>query len=91
MGITFMYTCIDVCTGIPLPQKWTLVGPCYLCTIHRLICVIPILEWYDTNFEDGWGMWEQGSNDDFDWERRQGPTPTLRTGPRVDHTFKYGK
>ena len=50
-----------------------------------------LTEWYDTNFEDDWGMWEQGTKDDFDWERRQGETPTLRTGPNGDHTFKNGR
>ena len=24
-----MYVCIDVYTGIPIPQKWTLLGLCY--------------------------------------------------------------
>ena len=44
----------------------------------------------DTNFEDEWGMWKQGTNDDFDWELRSGGTPTLRTGPDHDHTTGDG-
>lgn len=52
-------------------------------------CVSP--EPDDTNFEDGWGIWEQGTSDDFDWELRTGGTPTLRTGPKKDHTTGDGK
>ena len=50
-----------------------------------------IVEPDDTNFENGWGMWTQGTNDDFDWELRSGGTPTLRTGPDHDHTTGDGK
>eukprot|EP00794_Sanderia_malayensis_P012311 gene12311-13581_t len=45
---------------------------------------------YDTNFEEGWGIWEQGTKDDFDWELGTGGTPTLRTGPKKDHTTGEG-
>jgi len=45
---------------------------------------------YDSNFEDGWGIWQQGSNDDFDWERRSTGSPTMWTGPKRDHTTGTG-
>ncbi|XP_053571676.1 MAM and LDL-receptor class A domain-containing protein 1 [Bombina bombina] len=39
------------------------------------------------NFEEGLCNWMQDSDDDFDWTRIQGPTPTLNTGPMKDHTL----
>lgn len=39
------------------------------------------------NFENGLCNWEQDTEDDFDWIRKQGPTPTFYTGPLKDHTF----
>lgn len=30
--------------------------------------------------------WEQATNDNFDWIRHKGPTPTPNTGPSHDHT-----
>uniref|UniRef100_A0A663LWY4 MAM and LDL receptor class A domain containing 1 n=1 Tax=Athene cunicularia TaxID=194338 RepID=A0A663LWY4_ATHCN len=38
------------------------------------------------NFENGLCNWEQDTEDDFDWIRIQGPTPTVNTGPLKDHT-----
>ncbi|XP_058153872.1 MAM and LDL-receptor class A domain-containing protein 1 isoform X2 [Dasypus novemcinctus] len=38
------------------------------------------------NFESGLCNWEQDTEDDFDWTRQRGPTPTLHTGPMRDHT-----
>ncbi|XP_010214254.1 PREDICTED: MAM and LDL-receptor class A domain-containing protein 1 [Tinamus guttatus] len=38
-------------------------------------------------FENGLCNWEQDTEDDFDWIRKQGPTPTLNTGPFKDHTL----
>uniref|UniRef100_A0A672TQ22 MAM and LDL receptor class A domain containing 1 n=1 Tax=Strigops habroptila TaxID=2489341 RepID=A0A672TQ22_STRHB len=38
------------------------------------------------NFENGLCNWEQDVEDDFDWIRIQGPTPTVNTGPYKDHT-----
>ncbi|NP_001297043.1 MAM and LDL-receptor class A domain-containing protein 1 precursor [Xenopus tropicalis] len=35
--------------------------------------------------------WVQDSDDDFDWTRYQGPTPTLDTGPMKDHTYGTAK
>ncbi|XP_077160334.1 MAM and LDL-receptor class A domain-containing protein 1 [Paroedura picta] len=39
------------------------------------------------NFESGLCNWKQDTDDDFDWTRNQGPTPTLNTGPMKDHTL----
>uniref|UniRef100_A0A669QU29 MAM and LDL receptor class A domain containing 1 n=1 Tax=Phasianus colchicus TaxID=9054 RepID=A0A669QU29_PHACC len=38
------------------------------------------------DFENGLCNWAQDTEDDFDWIRIQGPTPTLNTGPLKDHT-----
>ncbi|NXN10084.1 MALR1 protein, partial [Indicator maculatus] len=38
------------------------------------------------NFENGLCSWEQDVEDDLDWVRIQGPTPTVNTGPLKDHT-----
>ncbi|NXX93880.1 ZAN protein, partial [Centropus bengalensis] len=34
--------------------------------------------------------WEQATNDNFDWIRHKGPTPTPNTGPSHDHTTGEG-
>ncbi|NWR22710.1 ENTK Enteropeptidase, partial [Emberiza fucata] len=38
-------------------------------------------------FEDGFCFWMQDLDDDSDWERVQGPTFPLMSGPEFDHTF----
>ncbi|XP_014739103.1 PREDICTED: enteropeptidase isoform X1 [Sturnus vulgaris] len=38
-------------------------------------------------FEDSFCFWIQDLDDDSDWERVQGPTFPLMTGPEFDHTF----
>ncbi|XP_061208193.1 MAM and LDL-receptor class A domain-containing protein 1 [Neopsephotus bourkii] len=38
------------------------------------------------DFENGLCNWEQDVEDDFDWIRIQGPTPTVNTGPLKDYT-----
>ncbi len=53
--------------------------------------VIIFSEWYDTSFEDGWGMWKQGYGDQLDWTRYTGATHTTNTGPDGDHTTNFGK
>jgi len=40
----------------------------------------------DCTFENGMCHFKQDSNDDFDWTRRIGGTPSGNTGPEVDHT-----
>ncbi|PAA80981.1 hypothetical protein BOX15_Mlig025956g4, partial [Macrostomum lignano] len=40
----------------------------------------------DCNFETGICSWTQAGDDDFDWTRNRGPTPTAGTGPTTDHT-----
>lgn len=36
---------------------------------------------YYEDFENGFGVWEQSADDDFDWTRNSGSTPTGATGP----------
>ncbi|KAM4828899.1 MAM and LDL-receptor class A domain-containing protein 1 isoform 3-T3 [Thomomys bottae] len=43
------------------------------------------------DFENGICNWEQGTEDDFDWTRNQGSTPTMNTGPMKDHTLGTAK
>ncbi|OXB84679.1 UNVERIFIED_CONTAM: hypothetical protein H355_001156, partial [Colinus virginianus] len=38
------------------------------------------------DFENGLCNWAQDTEDDFDWIRIKGPTPTVNTGPLKDHT-----
>ncbi|XP_041944947.1 MAM and LDL-receptor class A domain-containing protein 2 isoform X2 [Alosa sapidissima] len=38
------------------------------------------------DFEEGDCNWTQLADDDFDWVRGSGPTPTAQTGPSVDHS-----
>jgi len=44
---------------------------------------------YSESFESNFGLWSQGSGDDFDWARRSGGTPSNNTGPTgaSDGTF----
>ena len=39
------------------------------------------------DFETGLCGYTQRRNDNFDWLRKAGSTPTVNTGPRVDHTL----
>ena len=39
------------------------------------------------DFETDTCGWIQRRDDDFDWTRRRGPTPSVSTGPSVDHTL----
>ncbi|XP_018419472.1 PREDICTED: MAM and LDL-receptor class A domain-containing protein 1 [Nanorana parkeri] len=39
------------------------------------------------DFEDGLCNWAQDTEDNFDWTRQQGQTPTQDTGPMKDHTL----
>ncbi len=42
------------------------------------------------NFENGTGEWLQGFEDDIDWTRLSGDTPSDNTGPAGDHTTGSG-
>ncbi|XP_071503079.1 MAM and LDL-receptor class A domain-containing protein 1-like [Diadema antillarum] len=44
----------------------------------------------DCDFEYGVCGWMQETDDDFDWSRNNGSTPSLDTGPSGDHTTGYG-
>ena len=39
------------------------------------------------DFETDTCGWIQRRDDVFDWTRRRGPTPSVSTGPSVDHTL----
>ena len=36
---------------------------------------------YSESFEDGLGQFSQSTNDNFDWTRKSGSTPSFHTGP----------
>ncbi|MCF8239078.1 MAG: choice-of-anchor J domain-containing protein [Saprospiraceae bacterium] len=36
---------------------------------------------YAESFESGFGLWTQPTNDDFNWTRKSGSTPSKKTGP----------
>ncbi|MEE4257812.1 MAG: PKD domain-containing protein, partial [Bacteroidales bacterium] len=40
---------------------------------------------YSQSWEDGFGLWVQGTGDDFDWSRNSGGTPSSSTGPLSAH------
>ena len=42
---------------------------------------------YDEDFENGFGLWENSGDDDFDWDENSGSTPSGSTGPDEDHTL----
>ncbi len=44
---------------------------------------------YEESFESGFGLWSQSTEDQMDWTRNQGSTPTSQTGPTgaFDGTF----
>ncbi len=44
---------------------------------------------YSQSWENGLGLWEQGINDDFDWSRNSGGTPSSSTGPTGAHNGSY--
>jgi len=39
------------------------------------------------NFEKDLCTWKQQADDEFDWSRRKGQTPSFSTGPSRDHTL----
>ena len=44
---------------------------------------------YSESFESGFGQWQQATDDDFDWTRITGDTPTLKTSPKKAHNGSY--
>ncbi|XP_072182128.1 MAM and LDL-receptor class A domain-containing protein 1-like [Diadema setosum] len=47
----------------------------------------PLTSDYRCDFEVDFCKFTQPWYNDFDWQRRSGPTPTSGTGPQVDHTY----
>eukprot|EP00794_Sanderia_malayensis_P017044 gene17044-18759_t len=45
----------------------------------------------ECDFEHGLCGFSQDTNDQFDWTRQKGSTPSAGTGPSVDHTLKTGQ
>ncbi|XP_050164389.1 IgGFc-binding protein-like [Myiozetetes cayanensis] len=54
------------------------------------ICAAPTACNMSCTFEVDFCEWKQETNDDFDWIRHKGPTPTANTGPSHDHTTGEG-
>lgn len=44
---------------------------------------------FHPHFETGFLFWENNPNDDFDWTRQQGATPSSQTGPSAAHVGDY--
>ncbi len=44
---------------------------------------------YVESFEEGFGLWVQSVNDNLDWTRNSGYTPSWRTGPNSAHDGYY--
>ncbi|MEL6812770.1 MAG: GEVED domain-containing protein [Bacteroidota bacterium] len=50
-------------------------------TLAGIDCTIAITIPYEEGFESSIGQWIQSTDDDFDWTRNTGGTPTTDTGP----------
>ncbi len=75
--------------GIPLtpsPNTFTSTISYPFCLPATCITTLPYAESFDTNF----GQWLQAVNDNMDWTRGTGATPTANTGPTADHTTGTG-
>ena len=48
-------------------------------------CSFETSNWNDGS--NGMCKWTQSSSDDFDWTIGSGNTPSVRTGPKADHTL----
>jgi hypothetical protein len=44
---------------------------------------------YTESFESGLGQWQQATDDNFNWTRWSGDTPTAKTGPKKAHDGTY--
>lgn len=64
-----------LCQFVTCPQ------PCTTC--NSPVASFP----YSEDFEVGLGLWTQSANDDLDWTRDSGGTPSGSTGPSIDHTL----
>ncbi|XP_071158212.1 uncharacterized protein [Mytilus edulis] len=42
------------------------------------------------DFDNDLCHWKQGTVDNLDWTRNEGPTPSMQTGPSIDHTSGLG-
>lgn len=40
------------------------------------------------NFEENWCGWHNAEHKEMNWTRHNGSTPTNKTGPNFDNTFK---
>ncbi|XP_040423240.1 IgGFc-binding protein-like [Cygnus olor] len=54
------------------------------------ICAVPTACNISCTFDVDFCGWEQAINDNFDWIRNKGPTPSPNTGPSYDHTTGDG-
>ena len=62
----------------------------YLCIYSVLLFFLFYFLAFSCNFDTSMCGFVQADNDDFDWTRRQGGTPSTDTGPSVDHTTGTG-
>ena len=61
------------------------------CRISLLILLICPFSAARCTFESNQCGWTNTDKDNFDWKRKQGSTPTIGTGPSVDHTLGTNK
>lgn len=61
------------------------------CRISLLMCVICQFSAARCTFESNQCGWTNTDKDNFDWKRKQGSTPSIGTGPSVDHTLGTNK
>ena len=61
------------------------------CRISLLILLICQFSAARCTFESNQCGWTNTDKDNFDWKRKQGSTPSIGTGPSVDHTLGTNK
>lgn len=67
-------------------------GPATNCPVWGFTTEVnqsPSIYPYVESFEDGFGLWVQSINDDFDWTSNSYYTPSWRTGPNTAHDGSY--